>query len=369
MQTAAMNLTRSDHVRLPDSMPMAHLAKRCVLMLSLTLPCATALAAQVSDLFAKVSPSVVVLHTFEQGSPKFRDGEITTASIEGVGSGVLISEDGLILTAAHVVHVADSVHVEFQDGTRTLGRVLASDRDADIALVKIERAPEGVMSVPLADSDAVAIGDEIIVIGAPYGLGHTLSVGHISGRRVADDDDLFAGTELFQTDAAINQGNSGGPLFTLDGEVAGVVSHILSRSGGYEGMGFAVSSNTVRKLLLEQRGFWSGIDGVLLEGPIAMAFNLPATAGYLVERVAQGSAAHKAGIRGGELPISIANREVVIGGDVILQVGDVRVGSEGARGRLREQLQRLAEGDVLPVRVLRAGEVLTLEITIPSAYR
>ena len=360
---------KGNGVRVPDWKTAIRWLRRPAFAMALALMSPLVLAGEVSDLFAKVSPSVVVLHTFEQGPPKFSGGEITTASIEGVGSGVLISDDGLILTAAHVVHVADSVHVEFHDGTRTLGQVLASDQDADIALVKIERAPDDVVSVPLADSDAVAIGDEIVVIGAPYGLGHTLSVGHISGRRTNDEDDLFAGTELFQTDAAINQGNSGGPLFTRDGEVAGVVSHILSRSGGYEGMGFAVSSNTVRKLLLEQRGFWSGIDGVLLEGPVAAAFNLPATAGYLVERVAQGSAAHRAGIRGGELPIRIAKREVVIGGDVILQVGDVRIGSEGARARLREQFQGLAEGDMLPVRVLRAGEELTLEITIPAAYR
>ncbi|RLA32623.1 MAG: trypsin, partial [Gammaproteobacteria bacterium] len=235
-------------------------------------------AGPVSKLFQRVSPAVVVLHTFEQAPPIFKDGEITTASVEGVGSGVLISADGLILTAAHVVHIADSIHVEFHDGSRTLGRVLASDKSADVALISIDRVPDGITPVSLADSDQVAVGDEIIVIGAPYGIGHTLSVGHISGRRVPDDDSMFSGTELFQTDAAINQGNSGGPLFTLDGEVAGIVSHILSRSGGYEGMGFAVTANTARELLLERRGLWSGIDGVLLEGSMAAAFNMPATA-------------------------------------------------------------------------------------------
>ena len=337
--------------------------------LAIALCCASAAAAPVSKLFKQVSPAVVVLHTFEQAPPMFMDGEITTASVEGVGSGVLISADGLILTAAHVVHIADSVHVEFHDGSRALGRVLASDQDADVALVGIDRVPPGIAPVPLADSDKVAVGDEIIVIGAPYGIGHTLSVGHISGRRVPDDDSMFTGTELFQTDAAINQGNSGGPLFTLDGEVAGIVSHILSRSGGYEGMGFAVTANTARELLLERRGFWSGIDGVLLEGSIAAAFNLPTAAGYLVERVAQGSAARKAGIRGGDLPVTIAEREVVIGGDIILQVGDIRVGTDRDGQRLSDMLQSMQEGALLPVKVLRAGRVVEFGIAVPPAYR
>jgi len=325
-------------------------------------------AGPVSKLFQRVSPAVVVLHTFEQAPPIFKDGEITTASVEGIGSGVLISADGLILTAAHVVHIADSIHVEFHDGSRTLGRVLASDKSADVALISIDRVPAGITPVSLADSDQVAVGDEIIVIGAPYGIGHTLSVGHISGRRTPDDDSMFTGTELFQTDAAINQGNSGGPLFTLDGEVAGIVSHMLTRSGGYEGMGFAVTANTARELFLERRGFWSGIDGVLLEGSLAAAFNLPTVSGYLVERVAQGSAARKAGIRGGELPIRIAEREVVIGGDIILEVGDIRVGTDRDGQRLSAMLQSMEAGDTLPVRVLRSGQVLELGITIPSSY-
>ncbi len=282
---------------------------------------------------------------------------------------MVISNDGLILTAAHVVHLADSIHVEFQGGARRLGRVLASDPDADIALVGVERLPDGIRAVPLVDSDTVAVGDEIIVIGAPYGLGHTLSVGHVSGRQKPDDESMFTGTELLLTDAAINQGNSGGPLFTLEGEVAGIVSHILSRSGGYEGVGFAVSANTARRLLLDRRGFWSGIDGVLLEGAVAAAFNLPVPVGYLVERVAQGSAAHKAGIRGGELPVQIAERKLVIGGDVILRVGDIRVGSDRKGERFSAMLQKLKEGDRLQVEVLRAGKPMTFELVIPAPYR
>ncbi len=352
-----------------STQPISHLTRRAALLLMLLLPAWPLTAGEVSALFARVSPSVVVLHTFEQGAPEFRGGRLQVNDVEGVGSGVVISGDGLILTAAHVVHLADSIHIEFQDGARRLGRVLASDPDADIALVGVDQLPGGIEAVPLVDSDKVAVGDEIIVIGAPYGLGHTLSVGHVSGRQKPNEESMFSGTELLLTDAAINQGNSGGPLFTMQGEVAGIVSHILSRSGGYEGIGFAVSSNTARRLLLDRRGFWSGIDGVLLEGPMAAAFNLPVPVGYLVERVAQGSAAHKAGIRGGEMPVRIAERDVAIGGDVILRVGDIRVGSDRKGERFSALLQTLNEGDRLEVEVLRAGNPLVLELVIPAPYR
>lgn len=325
-------------------------------------------AGSFSKLFAEVSPAVVILHTFEQGPPKIKGKSITTATVEGVGSGVLISDDGKILTAAHVVHLAESIHVEFHDGTKALARVLASDTKADVALVKIDEVPDGAVVAKLGDSDPVRVGDEIVVIGAPYGIGHTLTVGHVSGRRLADDDSVFSGAEFFQTDASINQGNSGGPMFNADGEVVGIVSYILSRSGGFEGMGFAVTANTARGLLIEQRGFWSGVEGQPLTGGIAKAFNLPQQSGYLVQRVAKGSPLDRAGVKGGKLPIEIAGQEVVIGGDVVLEVAGIEVGADGARSRLREKLRGLDVGTEVEMKVLRAGRVERLRFAIPEGY-
>ena len=141
--------------------------------------------------------------------------------------------------------------------------------------------PESVKPLVLADSDKVRVGDEVFVIGAPMNYAHSLTVGHVSARRVPED--LFGGidpVELLQTDAAINEGNSGGPMFNMDGEVIGVVSHILSKSGGSQGLGFVVTSNMARLEMLEKKPFWSGMDGFQLNESWAAIFNLPQAAGF-----------------------------------------------------------------------------------------
>src|ERR1044072_5366106 len=125
-------------------------------------------------------------------------------------------------------------------------------------MLQMDSVPPGIMPAKLGDSDKMQVGDEIFVIGAPYGLSHTLTVGHVSAQHVAKE--MVGGLsklELFQTDTAINQGNSGGPMFNMNGEVVGLVSRILSRSGGFEGLGFAVTSNVVRKLLFCRKDFLS----------------------------------------------------------------------------------------------------------------
>jgi len=332
------------------------------------LPVAPAGAAgRWSKLFERTSPSVVVLYTFEKVPAIGKKGERIETSIEGVGSGVLISDDGKILTAAHVVHLADAVHVEFKDGTRVLGRVLATDPASDVALVRVDDIPESATVAKLGDSDPVTVGDDVYVIGAPYGIGHSLSTGVIGGRRHATDDSLLTGAEFFHTDASINQGNSGGPLFNDAGEVIGIVSYILSRSGGFEGMGFAVTINTARRLLLDQRGLWSGIEGKILTRSVAEAFNVPQERGYLVERIAQGSIADQAGIRGGAIPAKIRGKEVLLGGDIILSVAGVEVG-KGLRRTLREKFAGMPSGTQIDIEVLRAGRRETLHFAMPELY-
>jgi S1-C subfamily serine protease len=271
-----------------------------------------------------------------------------------------------VLTAAHVVQSADVIFVVFPDGKPILARVTHSAVYADVALLQLERVPPGCTVARLGDSDRVEVGDEIMVVGAPYGLSHTLSVGHISGRYRPDNQ--VAGTsavEFLQTDAAVNRGNSGGPMFNLSGEVVGIVSQIVTKSGGFEGIGLAATAKMVRQLLLDQKMFWSGVEGRLIEGDLARALNLPQQAGFLVQRVAKGSPAWRAGIRAGTLRAQVEGEELLLGGDIVLAVNGVAVEEDD---RSFDQIQtvtsRLKEGENLTSKVLRDGKVIALSTTI-----
>jgi serine protease Do len=183
----------------------------------------------------------------------------------GLGSGVLISTDGEIMTAAHLVETADTVFVEFSNQEIFTAKVIASEPAADVALLKLNSPlPSGAVVAKLGDSDKVEVGDQIFVIGAPHGISYTLTVGYISARRRPNT--LYSGlslAEFFQTDAAINEGNSGGPMFNMAGEIVGIVSSIISKSGGSQGLGFVATSNMARQLLLQRRSFWGGLSGFL----------------------------------------------------------------------------------------------------------
>lgn len=319
-----------------------------------------------SQIFKRVDDAVVVVRTNERvvSSNDVRQ-EVTTA---GLGSGVLISDDGKVLTAAHVVQTADAVAVEFASGTLVGARVVAADTAADVALLQLESVPGGAIVATLGDSDKTEVGDEIFIIGAPLGIGHTLTVGHVSARR--RNNTTLAGmerTELLQTDAAINQGNSGGPMFNLAGEVIGVVSHILSRSGGSEGLGFVATSNLARQLLLAEPTTWTGLEGYLVSGEMARALNLPGPgAGLLVQRIAHRSPAERLGLRGGRLPALVAGEQLLLGGDIILAVEGVALEAPNAYETIRQRLLAARTGNSrIHVLVLRAG--VTLELTGPAA--
>ena len=308
--------------------------------------------ADFTKLFSQVDPTVVVLHTYHS-TPDPQKNERTVTS-PGLGSGVVVSSDGKVLTAAYVVHTADSVHVEFKDGTKVLGHVISSEPAADLPMLQLASIPERMALAPLGDSDKVGIGNEVIVIGSPYGFNHTLTVGHISARHLATEmgDDFLLG-EFFQTDAAINRGNSGGPVFNTSGKLIGIVSHIQSKSGGYEGLGFAVTSNTARRLMLERKGFWSGINGISVTPTLAKAINFPLKHGVLVQKVAEESAARQAGIQGGSIPAQVRDKKLLLGGDIIVSVLGIPIKSEKSIRQIREKIEQINPGDGISAHLLQ----------------
>jgi S1-C subfamily serine protease len=312
-----------------------------------------------AELFRTVDSSVVEIATVKQVAAD--QGPARRVTSGGLGSGFLISSDGRIMTASHVVQVADEVAVRFVTGDVVRARVLSSDPNADVALIQVESVPAGVKPARIGNSDEASIGDQIFVIGAPYGISHTLSVGHISGRRAPTQ--LFGGferVELLQTDAAINQGNSGGPMFNMRGEVIGVVSHIFSTTGGSQGLGFVITSNLAMRVLIDKPTAWTGLDGVLVEGPVAAALNIPQGAGVVVEGVAAGSPASALGLRPGTLKTQIGGQTLSLGGDIILNIYGIRIGEPDFQRRIRETGQSLGESDEIVVEVLRNGEVVRL---------
>ena len=337
----------------------------------------TASAQQLREAFRKVSPSVVIVNTKRVDVPT--GSEQTLTVIDGLGSGVLISNDGKILTAAHVVQTADVACVEFPDGQVIIAHVVGSDVRSDVALLQLERMPKDVAPASLGDSDKVEVGDQIFVVGAPYGISQTLSAGHLSGRhRLNNSDQSPTSVEFLQTDAAVNGGNSGGPMFDIDGNVIGIVSSIMSHSGGSEGLAFATAANTAKRLLLDRKPFWSGIDGLLVSGDLAKALNLPQPAGLLIERIGEGSIGSRLGINPGTLRATIQGADILLGGDVVLSVNNIEITPARAPGglgfnwatsdesyeRVYNTIAGLKPGDLVTAKILRGGKVVTLTTTV-----
>lgn len=312
-----------------------------------------------ADLYEQVDPSVVEIATIQEVIADEGPAKRTRAG--GLGSGFLISEEGLILTAAHVVQMAEDVAVRWVTGEVSKATIVSSNPNADVALLRAESVPDTIKPLVLADSDQVRIGDEVFIIGAPMTYAHSLTVGNVSARRTPDD--LFGGiepVELLQTDAAINEGNSGGPMFNMAGEVIGVVSHILSKSGGSQGLGFVVTSNMARIQMLEKKPFWSGINGFQLKDAWAKIFNLPQNAGILIEGVAAGSASAKLGLRPGTYRAEIEGQKLTVGGDVILAIQGIPVGAENFGPKVEQAANALDETGLLELKVLREGQIISL---------
>jgi S1-C subfamily serine protease len=332
-------------------------AATLALVLVVTLPTLAA-AETLGEVYRRVNPSVVVIRArgeevTEQGMSAFRE----------IGSGVLISPDGKIATAAHVVHAMDEVAVEFLGTDQVPARVIASEPRADVSLLQASVVPRDAVVAKLTDSDPVRVGDEVFIVGAPYGLSHSLSAGIISARWEADSVTRdFPLAEFFQTDAVINTGNSGGPMFTRTGELIGIVSHNISKSGGSEGLGFVVTANTVQKLLVEQHRRWYGVDLTLVTGAMAQALSVPQVGGFLVKQVVKNSPAGQLGLRGGDRIGIVEGQKLVVGGDVLLSVQGMTVASNEDMVKVLKSLETLQPGEKLRVTVLRDKKVQELSM-------
>ena len=337
---------------------------RCLVTLAVALSFVTAATPvqgqSIGEVFDQVRHAVVVVYT-SQTEYSLRSSGLASASVGGLGSGVLISPTQ-ILTAAHVVQAANEVIVEFLDGERIAASVVASRQSHDVALLELER-PASVAPVELGDSDSVVVGDQVFVVGAPLGQVFTLTVGYVSARRISRDlPGGLSEVEMIQTDAAINKGNSGGPMFNLDGSVVGIVSHILSESGGSQGLGYAVSAKSARQVLLEEPSLWTGLEGTAVTGALAALLNVPPPGGgILVQRVAAKSLAGQLGLRPSAIPTRIGDLEILLGGDVILMVQGIALGRELQNlDRVIQALADLPDGETVFVTVLRAGERVVL---------
>ena len=312
------------------------------------------------DLYRKVSPSVVVVRA--------KGREVSTSGVarfRETGSGVLVTEDGKVVTASHVVHGMDDITVEFLGRDPVRARMIGFQPGADLALLQLDQVPPNPpVATVIADSRTVGVGDRVFIVGAPYGLTYSLSSGIISALWSANTVNReFPLADFFQTDAAINTGNSGGPMFNMAGEVVGIVSHIITKSGGSEGLGFVVTANTVRKLLFEKRPFYLGADGQIVSGPMAMLLNVPQDGGYLVKTVVKDSLAERLGLMGGDRSAAIDGQQMVLGGDIILTAQGIEILTIDDLISAVKAIRDQPPGGQVSVRVLRGGKVVDLTTT------
>ncbi len=250
---------------------------------------------------------------------------------EGSGSGFVYDTEGHIITNYHVIENAEELLVTFSTGKVYAAQVIGADVQNDLAIIQVDAGADLPAPLTLGNSSALEVGQFVLAIGNPFGLQQTLTTGVISALgRVIESEEGFIG-EAIQTDAAINPGNSGGPLLDLNGDVVGVNSQIVSPSGASAGIGFAVSADTVRRVVVEliARGYyphpWIGANMVALTPSVSDWFrkagmNIPVESGLLVLEVKRGGPADMAGIRGGTRIVRMGRYQVPVGGDIITAI-------------------------------------------------
>jgi serine protease Do len=375
---ATRQTAEQEFAPVPDLTPSIRAALRSSTLLALVLGFGLSLApandAQAfgapesfAELADKISPSVVNITTsamiaaptdgmpmVPEGSP-FEDffddfggpGPGGPQRSEALGSGFVISEDGFIVTNNHVIEGADEIEIEFFSGERLKAKLVGTDPKTDIALLKVE-SPEPLPFVSFGNSDLMRVGDWVMAMGNPLGQGFSVSAGIVSarGRELSGSYD-----DYLQTDAAINRGNSGGPLFNMDGQVIGVNTAILSPNGGSIGIGFSMASNVVTKVVDQLKEFgetrrgWLGVRIQDVTPDVAEAMGLGDAVGALVTDVPEGPA-RDAGLVAGDVITRFSGEEVADAGDLTRRVADAPI------------------GEAVPVIILREGRTETLAVTL-----
>lgn len=250
---------------------------------------------------------------------------------QGIGSGFVYSNEGYIITNNHVIEGANRITVTFPDGISYNAELVGRDPFTDLAVVKVNADSSKLKPLRLGDSSSLRVGEEVAAIGNPFGLSSSMTSGIISQLgRLLDVPNAggFVIPDVIQTDAAINPGNSGGPLLNMKAEVIGVNTAIVSRTGEFSGIGFAIPSNTVKKvvpMLIKEGRYrhpWLGVSGSDLTPELADLMNLREAKGFLVMSVVKDSPADRAGIRGGDREVTIDGKTYAVGGDVIVGIDD-----------------------------------------------
>jgi S1-C subfamily serine protease len=287
---------------------------------------------------------------------------------EALGSGFVIDKAGHIITNDHVVEGARSVDVSFSNNESMRARIVGVDPSTDVAVLQVDAHSRALTPLVLGNSDAVRVGDSVVAIGNPFGLERTVTTGIVSAlQRVIQAPNSYSIDHVIQTDAALNKGNSGGPLLDAEGRVIGVNSQIQSGSGGNVGIGFAVPIDTVRTVEAQivktghAEHAFLGVRVEAVNSSVAKLFRLRASHGLLVAGVQPGSAAAQGGLRAGKQAVTVSGETYQLGGDLIVAVDGVQLLS---LDQLRDVIANKQPGDKLSLEIWRGDKHLTLDIKL-----
>ena len=314
-----------------------------------------------SEIFEKVEPSVVSI-TVQKTE---EDGTIT----QTVGSGFVFDEIGHIITNAHVIRDGEKVTVTFLDGRSYKVKIVGVDESTDVAVVLTDSNNTSLNPLVTGDSESLKVGDSVAAIGNPFGLSGSMSSGIVSqlGRLIPSDTGFLI-PDVIQTDTAINPGNSGGPLLNMNGETIGINTAIQSVTGDFAGIGFAIPSQTFKKIvpiLIEAGQYqhpWIGVSGVDIYPDLADVLGVDDSIGFLLITVVEDSPASKAGLQGSNQTVNVDGLDYNIGGDIILSVDGVDVRKIND---ILIHLQREKEvGDEMILGILRDGQMFDVTITL-----
>jgi S1-C subfamily serine protease len=328
----------------------------------------------INAIYRASAPGVVHVETTlkvqQQDDPFFGNPFGTTQAERALGSGFVIDRAGHIVTNYHVVRGATTIQVSFSNNERYRAKLVGSDPSTDIAVLKVNVPASALKALPLANSDAVRVGDQVIAIGNPFGLDRSVTAGIVSAvqRRIEAPNNLSI-AHVIQTDAALNHGNSGGPLLNAQGEVVGVNAQIETGgvSQGNVGIGFAIPINTVKDVVAQliKHGMvehaFLGIEGKTLTPQIAHLFHLPVTSGVLVATVRSGSGAAQAGVKPATDEVTVQGESWPAGGDVIVEVDGEPIGTVE---QLIDVIAAKKPGDKIDVEVVHGTSRKTLTVKL-----